>query len=636
METPGYLDKIRASFPSKTEAEVELLCASSRTLQLKTGLSAHDHRRRGMERLFPARVWHDWRDQRVRSVQECIETRTQELAWMGASSSCKTGDLADMMLTLWWTKPEMTTIYIASPYERATEEGVWAETITQFESAKAANPSLPGRHRLSDNSIILFDRNPRSIIKVATVDKIGKLVGKKSRDHSQGMLIIAVDELPGFEESAAQKFLTVTKNLWSVPNVLILTTGNFAWVVDGFGTFCDPDEQDIPGGYDGFDADTHFRWRTKRGGLVLRFDGMQSPNVKAGRDIYPFVTTNAYVTKMAAQPGGLTSPDAMRFVRSAPVTSLNDFTVTNGDRIRAGGCLEAFVWTSDAIVLFVFIDPGFGGDDCVLQKFKMGWMPLKEGGKRQVVALWEEPYVIPIKLGRKDAEGVPIPVDDQIVDGAKEHCRAFGIPESHVGYDGSMRASIVQKFASRWGLRVQAIDSRGSPTDRRCAAGESATWKDRVDRLLSVMWFATASLIDSFQLKNLQASPKGVEQLKARQWMHTGKNKKKVQTKSEYMEQMRKQGKSARSPGEADAIVGGVEMARRLGLSMEGVAVNGGAATLLAEMLRERELKKTRATVPGLREREELPWGRLHAMSHQSFSGQETRHALPAGRLHRR
>lgn len=630
METPGYLAKIRAIFPHKTEAEVELLCSSSRNLQIRTGLDAHEHRKRGMQKLFPARVWHNWRDERMRSVQECISGRIQELAWMGSSMSNKTGDLADTALSLWWTKPEMTTIFIASPYEKATEEGVWAEVVMQFEEAKRHNPTLPGKHRLSDNSIILYDRNPKSVIKVATVDKIGKLVGKKSRDSSQGLLVVIVDELPAFEESAYRKFLSVTKNLWSVGNLLIITTGNFAHQADGFGIFCEPSEEDIAGGYDAFDPDRHFRWRTKRGGLCLRFDGLRSPNVLAGRDIYPFVTTNAYIAKMASQPGGLASPDGMRFVRSAPVTSMDEFTITTGERIKAGGALDPFTWTGDPIQKGCYIDPGFGGDDCVAQKFLLGWEQLKEGGRRQVVALWEEPHYIPVRLGLKDIEGKPIPVEDQIVDGAKLVCRKFQIPENHVAFDGSMRASIVQKFATRWSLKVKAIDSGGSPSDKRINAAEQTTWKQKVDRLLSEMWFSTASLIDSFQLKGLDLSPRAQEQLKTRRWKWSGgrgKGSKSVETKAEYKEGLREQGKPVRSPGEADCVVGCVQMARTMGLTLDGIAVNGGAADLLKQLLQERENRRNVQHIPGLPGKDELPHGRLHAMKRTG--------SQPHGRLHR-
>lgn len=626
---PEYLAKVRPGFPSLSDAELELRLSASLQLQKLTGISAHEHRKRGMERLFPARIWHEWRTARIQSVQYCLENRIQELMWIGSSNACKTGDLADIALTLWWTKPEMTSIYVASPYETATETGVWASIIEQFEEARSHSPNLPGKVRQTDNSIVLYEKNPRSFIRVATVDQVGKLVGKKARNFSQGLLVILLDELPAFTQSAARNLMRVMPNLLSVPNLLVIGAGNFALVQDALGAFCDPDERDIPGGYPAFNPDTHFRWRTKRGGLCLRFDGLQSPNVKAGRDIYPFLTTLAYIAKIAASPGGLNSADGMRFIRSAPITSLDEFTVTNSERLRAGGVYDSFEWTGDTIQKLAFVDPGFGGDPCVIQKFQFGWERTKEG-RRQILALWQPPYIIPIRIGLKDAAtGKDITVERQIVDGARAHLEPLAILPANIGFDGSMRAGIVQAFAA-WSLLIQAIDSGGAATDRAVNAaekkpdGSAVKWKDKVDRLLSEFWFAAASLIDSKQLRGLGLSPKAIEQFSARRWEWVGTKKRKVETKKEYKDNLVAMGKVAESPNEADCIVGGIEIARRLGLSLDGVAIGGGALQLVMDLLRQREQKRE---IQALSHSRVLRSGTLHGMKRAT--------SLPSGKLNR-
>jgi hypothetical protein len=636
-----YLNRLRPAFPHKTEAELELVLSASRQLQKETGLTAHEHRKRGMLKLFPSRVWHEWREQRIASVQECLEGRIQELMWMGSSNSNKTGDLADIALTLWWTKPEMTSIYVASPYERATEKGVWVEILEQFEEAKLHNPALPGRIKRSENSIVQYERNPRSFIEVVTTDNIGKLVGKKSKDASQGLLVFILDELPAFTPTASRALLAVMANLISVQNLIVIGAGNFANPWDAFGAFCDPSEADIPGGYDGFDPDTHFRWKTKRGGLCLRFDGLQSPNVKLGRDAYPFLTTIAYINKLASRPGGLKSAESMRFVRSAPVTALDEFTVTNGERIRAGGSYDPYEWTGDPVTSGAYVDPGFGGDDCVLQKFKLGYIKIPDG-RRQVIALWEPPFYIPVQIGLLDAAGTAVPVERQIVAGVRRHCEERHIPPAHVGFDGSMRASIVQEFA-KWSLQVHAIDSNGAATDRQVNAAEvhdakpgeqpvAVKWKEKVDRLLSEFWFAASSLIDSFQLRGLELSPKAAKQLTTRRWSWSGARKRKVETKPEYKENLKAAGALVESPNEADAVVGCVEMARRLGLALAGLAPGGGSLDLVLSIIRDRAMAKNvdlakRAAKVGL-VGTGLPSGSLHAIKPTS--------PLPSGRLNRR
>lgn len=632
---PEYIDRLRTKekFRHKSEPELELMLSGSKYLQGFTGKTAHQHRRRGMELLFPNRIWHEWREERIQSVQYCLDNRIQELSWIGSSNSNKTGDMADIALSLWWTKPESTSIYIASPYEKATQKGVWTEIREQFEEARTHYPELPGRVKKSESSIVQYDRNPRSFIEVVTVDNIGKLVGKKSKDPTEGLLVFVLDELPAFTPTAARALIAVLANLISVQNLLVIAAGNFANIWDALGIFCDPDERDIPNGYQGFNPNTHFRWRTKRGGLALRFDGLQSPNVKAGRDIYPFLTTIRYIEKLANAPGGLESPDAMRFVRSAPITSMDEFSLTNGEKIRAGGAHDPFEWTTADIKKGAFIDPGFGGDPCILQKFTLGWQAIPDG-KRQIIALWGPPIEIPVRVGLEE-NGIPISPETQIVRESKKICEKEGIPTHHIAFDGSLRAGIVQAFG-HWSLQIEAFDSMGAATDRPFNAIEkkeakpgeiqqSVKWNERVDRLLSEMWFAAVSLIDSYQLRGLQLSPKAEKQMTLRRWSWQGKNKKKVQTKAEYKEDLKARGMPAESPNEADALVGCVEKARRMGLSLNGVTGGSSSLNLILEMIKEREARKYYAS---LTRGSGLPSGTLHAIKHQS--------SLPSGKLHRR
>ncbi len=624
-----YLIKLQEAFPHKTEPELELFCSASRQIQKQTGLSGHDHRRRAMEKLFPNRVWHEWREERMQSVQYCLERGIQELMWGGASNSNKSGDAADIAITLWLTRPEMTSIYIASPFESATNTGIWAEIQDQFTEAKNAFPSIPGKVRHSDNSIVLFDRNPRSFIRVATVDQVGKLVGKKSRNAESGLLVFIIDELPAFMESASRQLMSTMANLISVKNLLVIGTGNFASTWDAFGQFCHPNEDDIPNGYEGFNPDMHFRWRTKRGGLCLRFDGLQSPNVKAGKDIYPFLTTNAYIAKLAAAPGGLQSADAMRFIRSAPITNLELFNITSPERIRAGGCYDEVVWTGDAVQRGAFIDPGFGGDPCVLQKFKLGTAIIGDTN-RQVFSLWEPPVTIPVRIAAKRDDGQPWTAEEQIVERSRDHCRANLIPDENVGFDGSMRSHIVQKFGELYSPRVKAYDTQGPATDRKVNASEEAKWKDRVDRLISEEWFVVAMLIDSGQFRGLGMSPRALEQFCTRQWKPVGKAKKSIQTKAEYKSMLVARGRPGESPNEADAVVGCVEIARGLGLQLNALVVNGGSVALLLNLraasddARALEYARTMG-------RTELPAGRLHAIRREV----NTRNTLRSGKLHR-
>lgn len=623
----SYLAPLRAIYPWRSDMEIDLLCSADKTVASETGLSPQQHRELAMREMFPSRAWHEWRKERMESIQYCLEHRIQELMWIGSSNSNKTADMADAALALWWTKPEKTSIYVTSPYEDSTETGLWACIQEQFDEAKERYPKLPGKLKKSNSSIVLYDKSPRSFIRVATVDQIGKLVGKKSRNFEEGLLIILADELPAFAPAAARAFVRVMDNLWSVPNLLVIGAGNFALTSDALGIFCDPSEEDIPRGYDGFDPDRHFRWKTKRGGLCLRFDGLQSPNVKAGRDIYPFVTTLAYIEKHASQPGGLKSPGAMRFVRSAPLTNLDEFTITNAERINAGGCYDDdYTWTRDEITKLAFVDPGFGGDPCVFKRFRMGRIQLPSGGTRQILELEGAPDIVPVEIGLKDDQGGIITVEEQVAVGSKKLAEKYHIPFRHVGYDGSLRAGLGQKMVTHFSPQVVPIDSQGPATQRPVGVNEKnekdepILWKDRVDRFLSEMWFAAASAIDSFQIRGLKHSPKAAQQLCTRRWTWQGSKKKKVQTKQEYKDMLKEQLKPVESPNEADALVGGLEIARRLGFVLEGVTNNGGSLKMVLDWIEERKAKAALGHFKAPTQRAALPSGRLRGIARATSS----------------
>lgn len=601
-----YLDALREAFPNTSDLDLELKCSTSRDYRELTYRTATQHRRAAMEILFPSRVWHEWREERIESVQECLEGGIQELMWMGAASSGKTHDMADVLLTLWWQNPAYTTIYVTSPFDDATEKGLWAVVQEQFHEAKAAVPSLPGIIRKAQSSIVLNDRTPRSFIRKVSMDEVGKMKGKKAIDVHRGLIVLAVNELPDFPATAAESFLKVLWNLRSNRNLLIFADGNFTNIADAFGIMCAPDIRDIPNGYHGFNPDKHFRWRTNRRGLCLRFDGLQSPNVKAGADIYPFLTRLDFIASHAEAPGGLDSPHAMREIRSAPVTSLDEFTVTNGERITAGGCYDTFKFTGEDVEKIGFCDAGLGGDPCAIQKARVGYI---EGNpRRQVLELWGPPHIIPVRIN------TGIPVEDQVALGMKEHFEAHGIPPENTGYDAALRPALAQKIGQLYSVRSQAIDSNGPPTDRKMNASQKMTWKEKVDRLVTEYWFAMALMIDSGQLRGLGLSPKAVEQLCTRRWSRQGKRDR-LDTKLEYKALLRAMGKPVESPNEADALAGCVELARRLGMIMQGATVKGGALDLILRIINERQSRIMAKEIMSNRTRPPLPTGRLHAIT---------------------
>lgn len=599
-----YLDAIRRTLPDQTDLALELLCATDPRLQRLTGLSEHEHRMAALRLLFPSRTEHEWRVKAMRSYANAKARGKKEVMWLGSSNSNKTGSMADLLLELWWENPESTSIYITSPYEDATETGIWARIQEQFDEALANNPWLPGKIIPSKNSIVMYDRNPLSFIKVVTVDAVGKLVGKKSRNFLEGTMIIAGDEMPEFK-NGGKALLDVLKNIRSVPNFMLLGAGNFADINDLLGKLAEPD---IEGGYESLNVDQDQEWDTVRGGVALRFDGHLSPNLVAGKDYLPFVTTKAYLDDLAKSEGGTRTPGYYRYGRSFPMLDFNEFTVTNAVKVRAGGAYDKLEWSSEPQVVGAHCDPGFGGDPCIFTTWRFGWA--YEFGERLMAwELTEAPTTIPVEVGKTDDAGRDVIIDTQIAERCLEELNKRKIPHRHFSFDGSMRSGIVQAMMRVIGVTVVAIDAGGPATKRILSAVKQfvdptqkeadatkkkvKTARDEFSNFATEMHFAAASMIDSRQLRGLQLSREAVTQLCTRRWRWNGKRRE-IEPKVSSEHGAREKGwgyklhSGGKSPNESDAIVGGIENARRLGFRLEGVAMGAGGIVDMLNAMNQR------------------------------------------------
>lgn len=581
-----YLERLRPKFPKKTDLELELMLINTPGVERLTGIGPHEHRLIAMAKMFPSRVDHEWRRRMIWSYQDAMERKIKELMWIGASNSNKTGTGADLAVDIWMESPANTSIYIASPYEKAAETGLWARVQEQFQEALQHNHELPGRLKFSENAIVLYDANPLSFIGVITIDQVGKLVGQKSRTFGQGRLIIITDELPEFRRNG-EALVRVMDNLRSVPNMMLIGAGNFASPTDGLGTFCEPARE---GGYEGLRLESDFEWPTVRGGMCYRFSGEQSPNVLAGRDIYDFLPTLEYKADLILSSGGKKSAGMYRYWHSFPQLDLEEFNVTNQAKVRAGGSYDEVTWTADVMTLGAGLDPGFGGDPCILHFWRTGWTVI-EGEQRQIYEA-RESVVVPVEVASETT------VDDQIAEYCKKQCEERGILPDNFGFDDSMRSGIVQALMRVWSPKVVAISAGGPATTRKLSAVKQTkdpnektrkvkTAKDEYVNFATEMCFAVGSLIQSGQFRGAGHAQEAIKQICRRRWNWVGK-KKQIEIKDDY-----KRANSGRSPNHGDALVIGVETARRRGLVLEGVSlVTGGAVKTLLAMQREKAWSK--------------------------------------------
>lgn len=199
---------------------------------------------------------------------------------MGAASCSKSYGFGVRFFLEWIRDPEWTTIKVLGPSEDHLEQNLFSHLVGLHKSA-----SLPMPGEVGNLFIGLDRRNQLSSIKgivipIGQKKKAGRLQGTKRRPRPApheifgplSRMFIFVDEIEN-----------VPGGLWSdIDNVLsnIQEEGDTSGF-KLFGAFNPTNQGDEVAkrveplfGWEGFDIDDHYRWKSKRDWDVLRLDGL--------------------------------------------------------------------------------------------------------------------------------------------------------------------------------------------------------------------------------------------------------------------------------------------------------------------------------------------------------------------------
>lgn len=544
-----------------------------------------------MQLLWPTYDWFESRRNMIRSIEEALQLGHKEVMHHGASNQGKTSSFAMISCYMWFENPKFASVYLVSPTENATKDGLWANVQEFFYEAKESDPSLPGEVRESA-AMIWMDKNPRSFIQVVTSHKVGRMVGRKARmdtkTESKELMLFMADELPDFPNNS---IVDVLANLTSVDRFVFVGAGNFADPNDALGVLSLPGRD---GGYHALDVELDHRWLTKRGGVCYRYDGHRSPNYLLGEDKYKYLTTIKYLKNLEKQSNGQTGFRYMRFGRSFPCLGSDSQYLSNANRMKAGLAYaeegKDFHWTGGSVRRSGFCDPGFGGDDAVVYILKYGKIFDREVGKEVWHAhLDGPPLIIPIDttlyMGKDLNDDNVFTPERQVVEFCVKICNERGIPYKNFGFDPSLRGGITRAFAVFGDRDFVPVDSFGKASNRSLGITqqmydkknngnyhETVLASHRYSNFLTEMAFGVALCVDNRQLSGFQYCEATVEQITSRKWENrTGKQI--LQKKKDWKEEH-----AGRSPNELDCLMGVLEMARRRGFQLKNAKGTGGGS----------------------------------------------------------
>lgn len=522
------------------QLECELAAFKLKLSPEQGGLGTFTHCRNAMKMLWPKYQFHSWSKLRFEGL--CSYPVN---SWVGCAAAGKTWDAGAYGMIFFLADPLNSAVILTSTTGKMVRKRIWPVIQELYHSC----PGFPGN--LVDSKTTLQAQkgdDKHGIFALAVREgSTSKAVADIQGLHCKRILLI-IDEATDTPEAVFEAVANLSKGC---SDFQILCIGNPVSILDPHGLMCTPKD-----GWKSVSADDE-EWETagveKWGiepGLCVHFDGLKSPNIKAGKDAYPFLITQADVDKARKVEYGEDSLGFWKYTRGFwPPETVSNRIFSEPLVIKHDGMgVHTFISKKTKIA---GLDAGFGGDKCVLRFADVG--DLQDGS-------------IGIQLGKSVEIGINVkskePIHYQLKDKIIAECNSEGVKPEHFGMDVTTEGGgLADILATEWGNRIVRVEFGGAPSEMPVSTEDPRMAKDVYDRKVTELYFVVRRFLQAGQLKGLQQ--KEIIQFCSREYEQ--KQKIKLDTKEECKK------KIGRSPDDADAVVILVEVARRMGAIAGGL-----------------------------------------------------------------
>lgn len=526
------------------------------------------HFKRAMQILWPEIIYHDWADRQIRCY---LDYRI--VGQIGPASTGKTFVPSACILLDYYMYPWCTTVLVTSTTRESLEMRVLGEVKKLHRLAKERYDWLPGnliegRQRIvsDDRSIAIEGRDFRNgIVGVSTkkgqaYQGIEEFVGIKNK-----RLRLLADEL----QFLPRQFVDSISNMNKNPDFKCVGSGNPKDITDALGVLCEPAAH--LGGWDGGIDQTggtkEWEIRFPRG-ICIQLVGTDSPNLDGKLGI-PLITQQQ-IDEDISFYGQDSLQFSMMDLGRMPRGASQKRVITRQMCLKFHA-MEDPVWKNETRIKIGFLDAayrGMGGDRTVFGELQFGpeqtapepeallsaIVTQKSMAQResQILAIIDT-MVVPVVMDLKNMNETP---EDQIARFVKDECERRKIAPENFFFDTTGRGSLMNAFGRLWSPNVVGIEFGGRPTDRKVSGDLDVEASKYYFNFVTELWFAVSYMIQAGQCRGM------TEELMVegcmREW---GFQSSKLQVEPKDKMKI----KSGRSPDLFDALVAGVEGARRRG-----------------------------------------------------------------------
>lgn len=493
-----------------------------------SGISRGQHIKHCIAMMWPdvIRSWNDWNE-----LALWAWTNYREIGVTGCAAAGKTFTFTLLSLVEYLAKPMGTRVALTSTTVPSLRGRIWAEMM------KFVRPAVPlfGLNVVDSQTKIQFQKgDDRSSIIALAVDSgaVEQAVGKLQGVHLPRMVIM-VDEAAQTNPAvfSARANLEVGTDFYH-----FIAIANASSMFDPHGLFCEPRM-----GWGGIhDDDEH--WETKSG-VCVRFDGLKSPNVRAGRIVYPYLFSQDNV-EIIRKNFGEGSLEWNSYCRGMWSRSGARNTILDSAMITDGKAREKVIWAGGGIKTIAALDPAFttDGDDCILRFGKVG----KADDNQIMLELTEV-----VRLNLMDDPNYPLFY--QVADQTISELQKRGVRPEDFALDATgAGAGIADIISQRWQAGFVRVSFGGSATDSAVSVEDSRPAKSVYSNRVTQLWSQIKVIVMAGRMRGLDDQT--ARELCAR--IYSLKNEK---TLLESKKDLKKRTKG-NSPDRADALALLVEL----------------------------------------------------------------------------
>ena len=478
--------------------------------------------------LWPKLIWNPWLEKQIQSLCE-----NQWLVWSGCGASGKTYAAALYSMIYFLAAPLHTSIILTSTTAKMIRKRAWPVIQELHRTCKGGYPAHMVDSKTTLQAVRGDDKHAIFAIPVldgATSKAVANIQGIRS-----ARTMVIVDEATDTPEAAFEACSNLQKG---TSEFKLLAIGNPHSKFDQHGRFATPKN-----GWSSVSIEDE-EWETERG-LCVRFDGMKSPNMLAGKTKYDFLINEDQV-RQAQKYDGEDSPKFWKYTRGMWAPEGVCKTVLSESLVEKYRAMQSapFVRSSKMIA---GLDPAFGGGDrCVLQLGRYGDF---ESGKLGIVL--DSNRIIDIDAQSTD------PVHFQIADQVRRICEEHKVRPENLAIDATGEGGgLCDILAKTWSPAIQRVEFGGRASERPVSPEDHRKSCDVYANKVTELWFSVRQWVINEQLRGM---PSDVVVEFCSRMFDDAKRMTIIERKVDM------KARTGKSPDLADAVALVVEMARRLG-----------------------------------------------------------------------